>query len=88
MSNAWRQLFDPIAKYWTIIIATCGLVWYLGGFVVSVNQLQTEQTALRLRIVEIEQRQTKIEDKVNTQNVEVLTRLSRMEAILEEIRKR
>lgn len=88
MSNAWRQLFDPLAKYWTIIIAVGCLVSWAGGFVVSVNQLQADQAALRVRIVELEQRQTKIEDKVNTQNVEVLTRLSRMEAILEEIKKR
>ena len=83
-----RQFLDSVVKYWVIITAAVFLIMYLGGFVVQVGQIQTDQAALRVKIVELEQRQTKTEDKVNMQNVEVLTRLSRMEAILEELRKK
>jgi uncharacterized membrane protein YqhA len=83
-----RQFLDNVVKYWVLLTATVLIVFYLGGFVIQVSQIQAEQASLRVRIVELEQRQSKIEDKVNIQNIEVLTRLSRMEAILEEIRKR
>lgn len=79
---------DSLAKYWSVIIAIGLAISWLGGFVVTVGQIQNEQAAIKLKIVELEQRQTKTEDKVNTQNVEVLTRLARMEAILEELRKK
>lgn len=81
-------MLNAICKYWSIILAVALAVSWFGGFVVTLSQIQTEQTALRVKLVELEQRQNKMEDRVNSQNLEVLTKLSRVEAILEELRKR
>lgn len=83
-----RTVLNAICKYWSLILAVVIAVSWFGGFIVTLSQIQTEQTALRVKLIELEQRQTKVEDKVNTQKLEVLTKLSRMEAILEELRKR
>lgn len=82
-----KSALDNLVRYWVVIAACAVLIFYVGGFVIQVSQIQTEQTALRIRIMELESRLTRTEDKINAQNIEVLTRLSRMEATLEEIRK-
>ena len=87
MSRIWIQAIDTLNKYWAVIIAALIFVSYCGGFVVQMNALQQEQTAIRLKIVQIEVRQTLADDKFNEQSVNVLTKLARIEAILEELRK-
>lgn len=67
-----RTVLNAICKYWSLILAVVIAVSWFGGFIVTLSQIQTEQTALRVKLIELEQRQTKVEDKVNTQNLEVL----------------
>ena len=86
--EVWRKALNNLTKYWTVALALIMAVYWFGGFVISVGQIQVEQTSLRVKILEIELRQTKTEDKVNLQNIDVIGRLARMEATLEEIRRK
>jgi hypothetical protein len=84
----FRPLLESLTKYWTVLIALCATIYWLGGFISKTQAIEVEQASLKLRIVEIEQRQDKLEDKINSQNLEVITRLVRMESTLEEIKRR
>lgn len=80
-----KGLLSGTVKYWVILSALVVTIYWTGGFIV---QTQYDLNSLRLRLINLEQRQTTLEDKLNKQNTEVINRLSRMEGILEEIRER
>ncbi len=86
--SIFAPLKNALTRYWSALLAFLIGIYWFGGFVITVNQIQTEQISIRVKILALEQNQTKIDDKVNMQNVEVITRLTRMESILEEMRRK
>ena len=88
MSIAIRQVVDGIVKYWVLILAVIAAIVWISQFATQLTQIQVDALALRVRITEIEQHQTRTDDRLNSVDKAVTSRLARIEALLEDIKAR